>query len=77
METTMREKIQKNIHQIRDVHKTIGVMLEIADAVNRTTNLSQFYKAIHTSLAGILNVDNFFIAIHHPDQDKITVHINL
>lgn len=54
------------------MHKTIGVMIEIADAVNRTKTLPQFYQAIHQSLAGILNVDNFLIALHHPEQDRVT-----
>ncbi|SLM29624.1 FixL [Desulfamplus magnetovallimortis] len=67
----MSPHTRKNIHKIRDVHKTIDVMLEIADAVNRTSSLENFYKAIHNSLSRILNVDNFFIAIFQPDEDRI------
>ncbi|SMC54905.1 PAS domain S-box-containing protein [Desulfocicer vacuolatum DSM 3385] len=52
--------------------KLMDVLLEIAEAVNRTRNLNELYQAIHTSLGKILNVDNFFIAIHHPDKDTIT-----
>ncbi|MBF0201304.1 MAG: GAF domain-containing protein [Desulfamplus sp.] len=68
----MRPIINKDTQDIPDIHKSIGVMLEIADAVNRTSDLDQFYRAIHRSLAAILNVDNFFIAIYHPDQDRVT-----
>ncbi|MBF0229038.1 MAG: GAF domain-containing protein [Desulfamplus sp.] len=57
---------------IRNTHKTIDVMLEIADSVNRTKTLDEFYKAIHKSLSKIINVDNFFIAIYHEDEDRIS-----
>ena len=53
-------------------YKLMDVLLEIAEAVNRTRNLTELYPAIHTSLGKILNVDNFFIAIHHPDKDAIS-----
>ncbi|MBF0572949.1 MAG: hypothetical protein HQK69_04225, partial [Desulfamplus sp.] len=57
---------------IRNTHKTIDVMIEIADAVNRTKTLDEFYQAIHKSLSKIINVDNFFIAIYHEDEDRIS-----
>lgn len=68
----MKRNNQIKSRDIRSTHKTIEVMIEIADAVNRTENLDQFYKAIHKSLSKIINVDNFFIAIYHPDDDSVT-----
>lgn len=68
----MRHKRQPEEPNIWDIHKTIGAMIEIADAVNRTKTLDQFYQAIHHSLGKILNVDNFFIAIYHEEDDRIT-----
>ncbi len=68
----MKRNTQIKSKDIRSTHKTIEVMIEIADAVNRTENLDQFYKAIHKSLSKIINVDNFFIAIYHPDDDSVT-----
>jgi len=68
----MRYKRNPEGSTIRDTHKTIGAMIEIADAVNRARTLDQFYQAIHQSLGKILNVDNFFIAIYHEDEDRIT-----
>ena len=50
----------------------MNVLLEIAEAVNRTQNLNELYHAIHNSLGKILNADNFFIAIHHPEKDSIS-----
>lgn len=52
--------------------KLMDILLDIAEAVNRTRNLNELYQAIHTSLGKILNADNFFIAIHHPDKDAIS-----
>lgn len=63
---------QTDHSNIGNINKTISVMIEIADAVNRTANLDEFYRAIHKSLSKILNVDNFFIAIYHEDEDSVT-----
>ncbi|MBF0467765.1 MAG: PAS domain S-box protein [Desulfamplus sp.] len=68
----MRQKRQDEEPQIRDTHKTISIMIEIADALNRTRTLDEFYKAIHQSLGKLLNVDNFFIAIYHAEEDRVT-----
>lgn len=72
MDFIMRQKRQPEEPNIRETHKTIGAMIEIADAVNRAKSLNQFYQAIHHSLGKILNVDNFFIAIYHKEDDRIT-----
>ena len=53
-------------------HGIMDVLLEISEAVNRTQNLTDLYRAIHRSLGKIINVDNFFIAIHHPERDAIS-----
>ncbi|MBF0259284.1 MAG: PAS domain S-box protein [Desulfamplus sp.] len=68
----MRQKNQTEEPQIKDTHKTISIMIEIADALNRTRTLEEFYRAIHKSLGKLLNVDNFFIAIYHAEEDRIT-----
>ncbi|MCF8045204.1 MAG: GAF domain-containing protein [Desulfarculaceae bacterium] len=65
----MNEKQPKNR---RDPDKTIEVLFRISDAVSNTRNLDELYRAIHKSLDEILNVDNFYIAIHHEDRDSIT-----
>jgi PAS domain S-box-containing protein len=56
----------------RDANTTIDVLFEISDAVNRTLDLNELFGVIHKSLGRILNVDNFFIAIHHRGKDSIT-----
>ena len=56
----------------RDPDKTIEVLFRISDAVSNTRNLDELYSEIHKSLDQILNVDNFYIAIHHENRDSIT-----
>ena len=56
----------------RDPDKTIEVLFRISEAVSNTRNLDELFQAIHLNLDEILNVDNFYIAIHHKDRDAIT-----
>ncbi len=58
--------------ETRDDAKTLEVLFEISDAVTHTRNLDELYKVIHISLGKILNVDNFYIALHHEEKDSIT-----
>ncbi|NOX33799.1 MAG: response regulator [Deltaproteobacteria bacterium] len=57
--------------KFRDADKTIRVLFEISNAVNNTFNIDELYKAIHQILGKILNVDNFFIAIHNKEKNSI------
>lgn len=55
----------------RDPAKTIDVLFKISEAVSTTRNLKELYSVIHKNLGNILNVDNFYIAIHNPEQDRM------
>lgn len=72
LRSSMNDKTASYDVSLRDARRTIDVIFEISDAVNRTRNLRELYQAIHRSLGKILNVDNFFIAIHHPEKDSIS-----
>lgn len=63
---------EDNLPEVRDDAQTLEVLFKIAEAVSRTRNLRELYRAIHFSLGKILNVDNFYIALHHEDRDSIT-----
>ncbi|MBU0971957.1 MAG: GAF domain-containing protein [Proteobacteria bacterium] len=56
----------------RDDARTLEVLFEISEAVTHTRDLDELYKAIHTSLGKILNVNNFYIALYHEEKDSIT-----
>ncbi len=61
-----------NIKKKRDPGKTIEVLFKISEAVSNTRDLDELYQVIHKSLDEILNVDNFYIALHHEERDSIT-----
>ena len=61
-----------NIKKKRDPSKTIEVLFKISEAVSNTRNLGELYKVIHQSLDEILNVDNFYIALHNEKKDSIS-----
>lgn len=56
----------------RDPGKTIEVLFRISQAVSGTRNLEELYRVIHRNLGDILNVDNFYIALHDREKDAIT-----
>ncbi|MCF6247632.1 MAG: GAF domain-containing protein [Desulfobacula sp.] len=56
----------------RNADKTTQVLFEISNAANKADNLDDLYRAIHTSLGKILNVDNFFIALYNDVKGSIT-----
>ena len=56
----------------RDPGKTIEVLFKISEAVSKSRNLDELYKIIHKNLDEILNVENFFIALHHKKKDVVT-----
>ena len=62
----------KNSLYTIDADKVLEVFFEISSAVHSTNNLDDLYKAIHKFLSRILNVDNFFIAIHNKEKDSIS-----
>ncbi len=57
---------------LRDPLKTIEVLFKISEAVSTTRNLDELYTVIHENLGKILNVDNFYIAIYHRENDLMT-----
>ncbi len=56
----------------RKASEALQVLFEISEAVTTTRNLNELYKAIHKSLGKILNVKNFYIAMHHEERDSIS-----
>ncbi len=44
-------------------------LFKISNAVNTTVNLDELYRSIHRSLADIIDVTNFFIALYDENRD--------
>ncbi|MCG8637834.1 MAG: GAF domain-containing protein [Desulfobacterales bacterium] len=69
----METEISGNrIKDKRDESKTLEVLYEISQAVSATRNLEELYVDIHRALNTILDVENFYIALHHEKKDSIT-----
>ncbi len=56
----------------RKASDALQVLFEISEAVTTTRNLNELYSSIHKSLGKILNVRNFYIALHHEERDSIS-----
>lgn len=70
--TALSGRHQAGNRKKRNPGKTIEVLFRISEAVSKTRNLDELYKVIHQSLDEILNVDNFYIALHNEEKDSIT-----
>lgn len=68
--TSDRGRIKKIV--VRDAKKTLEVLFEISEAVTTTRDLNDLYRAIHHALGRILDVDNFYIALHNEEKDSIS-----
>ncbi len=48
-----------------------NTLFKISNAVNTTMNLPELYESIHHSLADIIDVTNFFIALYDKEEDSL------
>ncbi len=46
-------------------------LFQISNAVNQTRNLDELYGSIHTALKKVMDLPNFYIAIHDREKDRI------
>ena len=63
---------QNKVASLKHAEEINKTLFEISNAINTTLNLDELYRSIHQSLARIIDVANFFIAI--VDSDKHTLH---
>ncbi|WP_022666023.1 GAF domain-containing protein [Desulfospira joergensenii] len=56
----------------RDHYESLGILLEISEALVSTRNLDELYRAIHASLGKIFPVNNFCISLFNEDRDTLT-----
>ncbi|MCP4686598.1 MAG: GAF domain-containing protein, partial [Desulfobacterales bacterium] len=47
-------------------------LFKISNAVNTTMNLDELYRSIHQTLADIIDVTNFFIALYDESRDTLS-----
>ncbi len=52
-------------------------LFQISNAVNQAHNLDELYGSIHTALKRVMEVPNFYIAIHDRENDRIVFPYNM
>ncbi len=70
--TSSYERATGGASQCEHAEEVVKTLFSISNAVNTTENLDDLYRSIHTSLAAVIDVANFFIAI--VDIEKCTLH---
>ena len=68
----INHRSQDKIASLKHAEEINETLFEISNAINTTLNLDELYRSIHQSLARIIDVANFFIAI--VDNEKRTLH---
>ena len=86
MEESRDDQLERLYHELAELRASeeqrkrteeiLRVLLSISNAVNTTFHLDELYASIHASLARILDVTHFYIAIYHRDVDVITFPYN-
>jgi GAF domain-containing protein/DNA-binding response OmpR family regulator len=54
-----------------DAAKTQAALYQIADLAGRAEDMGQFYDGIHAILAGLINAENFYIALYDAERGLI------
>lgn len=49
------------------------LIFDINKAVNTTSSLHEFIAFIREGLKGLINTDNFYIALYHPEEDELSL----
>ena len=65
-------RLQEEIGKRERAESISRTIFEIAANVNQVANLDALYRSIHQSLANIIDVTNFFIALYDKDKDTLT-----
>ncbi|MDR3564226.1 MAG: GAF domain-containing protein, partial [Negativicutes bacterium] len=61
-----------DISERKRAEKIQGAIYSISQTVYAASNLDHLYDSIHEILAGLMPVDNFFIALYDPETDLIS-----
>ena len=67
-----QNELARQIHEGRRAQKINRILFSISNAVNTTENLNALYASIHEHLSTIIDLANFFIALHHKESNTIT-----
>ena len=69
--------IAVDVTERRKAENTNRALFQISNAVNQTRNLHEFYGSIHKVLKTVMDLPNFYIAIHDRENDRIVFPYNM
>jgi diguanylate cyclase (GGDEF)-like protein/PAS domain S-box-containing protein len=64
--------IVRDITERKHEENLQAALYDIAQAADRTPTLDAFYKEIHKIIQNVMPADNFYIALHHINEDLIS-----
>jgi len=68
----MRLVSMRDISQRKRAERMRDVLFRIADLAHTAESLNELFRSIHDAVGALLPVDNFYVALHHPDRDEIS-----
>jgi len=68
----MRLVSMRDITERKRAEKLREILFEIANVANTATSLNALFHSIHESIGVLLPVQNFYLALYHPDREEIS-----
>ncbi len=66
------QAIVRDITERKQAEKLREILFQIANVANTAVSLDELFRSIHDSIGALLPVQNFYLALHHPDRDEIS-----
>ena len=68
----INKRLQQEISYRKRAEKTTRTLFSITNAINTTKDLKDLYASIHSILGEVIDVTNFYIAIYHKDEKRVS-----
>ena len=65
-------KLENELLQQKRYEKISRTLFQVSNAVSLTTEPDQLYRSIHQSLGTIIDATNFYIALYHLEDDRLS-----
>jgi diguanylate cyclase (GGDEF)-like protein/PAS domain S-box-containing protein len=65
-------QLELEMDQRNQAEQLNQVLFNISNAINTTQNLDDLYASIHNIMSAVLTMNNFYIALYHKNQDRIS-----
>ncbi len=65
--------INRDITERRRAEKIQEIIFNISNSINKTLNMTEFYRIIHSELSKLVDATNFFVGIYDKETDTISL----